>query len=163
MDCERSGRQPALPGVRTALKSVHTDAIYTCHVKPQVQWVVSGPDGNRPYLDSANFVTRSSKLVMNCGAWPPCTSEGSPTRPAIFVSAWASTLSPADIEVCYPSIDFPCKCEHNNPVMNCGAWPPCTSEGSATKPAIFISAWASTLSPVDIEVCYPSIDSPCEC
>jgi hypothetical protein len=63
-----------------------------------VQWIVSGPDGNRPYLDSANYVARSSALVSECANWPPCVRAGTPHKPATFVSAWASTLSPSDIE-----------------------------------------------------------------
>lgn len=62
-----------------------------------VEWIVSGPDGNRPYLDSTNFVARSSALVADCGFWPPCMRDGTVLRPATFVAGWGTTLSPAHI------------------------------------------------------------------
>lgn len=63
-----------------------------------VQWITSGPGDSSPYFDSASFVARSSPLVRECQSWPPCAREGTVSRPATFVSALASSLSPADIE-----------------------------------------------------------------
>uniref|UniRef100_A0A7S3WD19 Uncharacterized protein n=1 Tax=Strombidinopsis acuminata TaxID=141414 RepID=A0A7S3WD19_9SPIT len=62
-----------------------------------VQWFVSGPDGNNAFLESANFVARATTFVKDCTNWPPCTRNGDREQPASFVSAWATTLTPADI------------------------------------------------------------------